>query len=95
LTDGALLGMVLLAKSVVDVDDQLNVNVRDCADGFFRVRANVDPKPDILLTERPSTTSITPGEDVVLSMLVVGLVFVGVVVIGDLLNWRARKRHRA
>jgi hypothetical protein len=40
-------------------------------------------------------TAAEEGKDVVLSMLVVGLVFVGVVVIGDLLNWRARKRHRA
>jgi len=33
------------------------------------------------------------GKDVVLSMLVVGLVFVGVIVLGDLYSWRARKRH--
>ena len=33
------------------------------------------------------------GKDVVLSMLVVGLVFVVVVVIGDLYESRARKRH--
>ena len=35
------------------------------------------------------------GKDVVLSMLVVGMVFVAVIVIGDLYNWRARKRHNA
>ena len=35
------------------------------------------------------------GKDVVLSMLVVGLVFVGVIVLGDLYNWRARKRHNS
>ena len=33
------------------------------------------------------------GKDVILSMLVVGLVFVGVVLVADLYNWRARKRH--
>jgi heme/copper-type cytochrome/quinol oxidase subunit 2 len=33
------------------------------------------------------------GKDVVLSMLVVGLVFVGVILLGDLYAWRARKRH--
>jgi len=33
------------------------------------------------------------GKDVILSMLVVGLVFVGVILLGDLWNWRARKRH--
>jgi len=35
------------------------------------------------------------GRDVVLSMLVVGLVFVAVIVLGDLYNWRARKRHNS
>jgi hypothetical protein len=33
------------------------------------------------------------GKDVVLSMLVVGLVFVGAILLGDLYAWRARKRH--
>jgi hypothetical protein len=33
------------------------------------------------------------GKDVILSMLVVGLVFVGVILLGDAYNWRARKRH--
>ena len=33
------------------------------------------------------------GRDVVLSMLVVGLVFVGAILLGDLYAWRARKRH--
>jgi hypothetical protein len=35
------------------------------------------------------------GKDVVLSMLVVGLVFLAVILLGDLYNWRARKRHNA
>ena len=35
------------------------------------------------------------GKDVVLSMLVVGLVFVAVILLGDLYNWRARKRHNS
>ena len=35
------------------------------------------------------------GKDVVLSMLVVGLVFVGVILLGDLYAWRARKRHKS
>jgi heme/copper-type cytochrome/quinol oxidase subunit 2 len=38
-------------------------------------------------------TAAEEGKEVVLSMLVVGLVFVGVVVLGDVWNWRARKRH--
>jgi len=35
------------------------------------------------------------GKNVVLSMLVVGLVFVAVILLGDLYNWRARKRHNS
>lgn len=35
------------------------------------------------------------GKDVVLSMLVVGLVFVGVILVGDLWKWRAHKRHHS
>jgi len=33
------------------------------------------------------------GKNVVLSMLVVGLVFIAVILLGDLYAWRARKRH--
>jgi heme/copper-type cytochrome/quinol oxidase subunit 2 len=35
------------------------------------------------------------GKNVVLSMLVVGLVFVAVILLGDLYAWRARKRHNS
>jgi hypothetical protein len=35
------------------------------------------------------------GKNVILSMLVVGLVFVGAVLLGDLYAWRARKRHNS
>ena len=38
-------------------------------------------------------TAAEEGKEVVLSMLVVGLVFVAVVVLGDVWNWRARSRH--
>jgi hypothetical protein len=38
-------------------------------------------------------TAAEEGRDVVLSMLVVGLVFVAVAVVGDVWNWRSRKRH--
>ena len=34
------------------------------------------------------------GRDIVLSMLVVGLVFVGVALLGDLYQRGARKRHK-
>lgn len=36
-------------------------------------------------------TAAEEGRDIVLSMLVVGLVFVGVILVGDLSTW-ARKR---
>jgi 4-hydroxy-3-polyprenylbenzoate decarboxylase len=45
------LGMLSLTKSIVVVDEW--VNVHDYEDVFFRVGANVDPKRDILLTEGP------------------------------------------
>jgi hypothetical protein len=35
------------------------------------------------------------GRDIILSMLVVGLIFVAVAVLGDLNNWRShRRKHR-
>ncbi|HEX2345588.1 MAG TPA: hypothetical protein VHI12_03300 [Gaiellaceae bacterium] len=40
-------------------------------------------------------TAAEEGRDIVLSMLVVGLVFVAVILLGDLYNLRARKRHNA
>ena len=40
-------------------------------------------------------TAAEEGRDIVLSMLVVGLVFVVVILLGDLYNARARKRHNA
>ena len=45
------LGMLSLSKSVVVVDEQ--VDVHDYEDVFFRVCANVDPKRDVILTEGP------------------------------------------
>ena len=45
------LGMLSLTKSIVVVDE--HVNVHDYADVFFRVTANVDPKRDVLITEGP------------------------------------------
>jgi hypothetical protein len=40
-------------------------------------------------------TAAEEGRDIVLSMLAVGLVFVAVILLGDLYNLRARKRHNA
>jgi 4-hydroxy-3-polyprenylbenzoate decarboxylase len=45
------LGMLSLAKSVVVVDE--HVNVHDYEEVFFRVTANVDPKRDVLISEGP------------------------------------------
>jgi 4-hydroxy-3-polyprenylbenzoate decarboxylase len=45
------LGMLSLTKSVVVVDEW--VNVHDYEEVFFRVGANVDPARDVLLTEGP------------------------------------------
>ena len=45
------LGMLSLSKSVVVVDEW--VDVHDYEDVFFRVCANVDPKRDVILTEGP------------------------------------------
>jgi len=45
------LGMLSLSKSVVVVDEW--VDVHDYEDVFFRVCANVDPKRDLVLTEGP------------------------------------------
>lgn len=35
------------------------------------------------------------GRDIILSMLVVGLVLLAVVAVGDLIQWRNRKRHHS
>jgi len=45
------LGLLSLTKSVVVVDE--HVDVHDYEEVFFRVTANVDPKRDVLLTEGP------------------------------------------
>jgi 4-hydroxy-3-polyprenylbenzoate decarboxylase len=45
------LGMLSLSKSVVVVDEW--VNVHDYEEVFFRVGANVDPKRDVVITEGP------------------------------------------
>src|SRR5919204_1582104 len=45
------LGLLSLTKSVVVVDE--GVNVHDYEEVFFRVCANVDPKRDVLLSEGP------------------------------------------
>jgi 4-hydroxy-3-polyprenylbenzoate decarboxylase len=45
------LGMLSLSKSVVVVDEW--VDVHDYEDVFFRVCANVDPKRDVVVTEGP------------------------------------------
>ena len=34
------------------------------------------------------------GRDIILAMLVVGLIFLAVIVLGDLNAWRGRRKHR-
>jgi 4-hydroxy-3-polyprenylbenzoate decarboxylase len=45
------LGLLSLTKSVVVVDE--HVDVHDYEEVFFRVTANVDPKRDVMLSEGP------------------------------------------
>jgi hypothetical protein len=50
----------------------------------------------LALADLLAKTAAEEGRDIILSMLVVGLVFVAVVVLGDLLGWRSRRRkHRS
>ena len=44
--------------------------------------------------EEAHKSAAEEGRDIVLSMLVVGLIFVGVAVLGDLYQRGARKRHK-
>ena len=44
--------------------------------------------------EEAHKTAAEEGRDIILSMLVVGLIFVGVAVLGDLYQRSARKRHK-
>jgi predicted membrane protein len=37
--------------------------------------------------------SAEEGRNIILSMLVVGLIFIAVILLGDLNDWRARRRH--
>jgi hypothetical protein len=39
-------------------------------------------------------TAAEEGRDIVLSMLVVGLVFIAVALLGDLYEWSRHRRHR-
>ena len=44
--------------------------------------------------EAQKKTAAEEGADIVLSMLVVGLVFVAVILLGELNDWRHRRSHR-
>jgi heme/copper-type cytochrome/quinol oxidase subunit 2 len=35
------------------------------------------------------------GKDIILSMLVVGLIFIGVIALGQLFEWLAHRRHQS
>ena len=40
-------------------------------------------------------TAAEEGRDIILSMLVVGLIFIAVILIGDLNVWRSHRRDRS
>jgi len=40
-------------------------------------------------------TAAEEGRDIILSMLVVGLVFLAVALLGDLYEWSKHRRHRS
>jgi heme/copper-type cytochrome/quinol oxidase subunit 2 len=40
------------------------------------------------------TDAAEEGKKVITAMLVVGLIFVGVIVLGEWVEWTARRRHR-
>jgi heme/copper-type cytochrome/quinol oxidase subunit 2 len=44
--------------------------------------------------EAQKKTASEEGADIVLSMLVVGLVFLAVIALGELNDWRHRRSHR-
>ena len=52
------LGMLSLSKSIVVVDE--HVNVHDYEEVFFYVGANVDPKRDLVVTEGPHAGKVFP-----------------------------------
>jgi heme/copper-type cytochrome/quinol oxidase subunit 2 len=45
---------------------------------------------ELLASGKPAAEE---GRDIILSMLVVGLIFLAVVAVGDFFLWRMRKRH--
>jgi hypothetical protein len=47
------------------------------------------------MVEVLAKTAAEEGRDIILSMLVVGLLFVAVILLGDLNAWRVRRKHRS
>jgi heme/copper-type cytochrome/quinol oxidase subunit 2 len=48
----------------------------------------------IALVDLVAKSAAEEGRDIVLAMLVVGLVFVAVILLGDLSAWRSHRRRR-
>ena len=47
----------------------------------------------LALVDLLAKTAAEEGRDIVLSMLVVGLVFIAVILLGDLNAWRSHRKH--
>jgi hypothetical protein len=43
----------------------------------------------------PLADAVTEGKKVVTGMLIVGLIFIGVIALGETSRWLKRRRHRA
>ena len=46
-----------------------------------------------MLLPLAAKTAAQEGKEVIIAMLIVGLVFVGVVAVGELSRWRRHRRH--
>jgi hypothetical protein len=48
----------------------------------------------LALVDLLAKTAAEEGRDIILAMLVVGLIFVGVAVVGDVGSWLRHRKHR-
>jgi hypothetical protein len=48
----------------------------------------------LALADLLAKTAAEEGRDIILAMLVVGLIFIAVILIGDLNAWRSHRKHR-
>ena len=48
----------------------------------------------VAFAELLAKSAAEEGRDIIVAMLVVGLIFLAVIVLGDLNAWRGRRKHR-